>query len=278
MRGINILILMTLLINLLTGCDGTPNSPYSKTERESNIYFSSFSERPRFLDPARVYSSDESSIIEQIYEPPLQYDYLKRPYELIPLAAAQMPKVTFLDKNKQPLPKNAAHDEVAFTRYEIEILPGMQYQPHPAFAKNEQGEYRYHHLTTADTKNIKTLYDFEFSGTRVVTADDFVYEIKRLASPQINSPIYGFMKEYIVGLQALHEHWDPALPFEGAEAIDDTHYHILINGKYLQFPYWLAMPFFAPMPWEADAFYSNPLLVEKNIVLDWFPVGIGHFT
>ena len=95
MRGINILILMTLLINLLTGCDGTPNSPYSKTERESNIYFSSFSERPRFLDPARVYSSDESSIIEQIYEPPLQYDYLKRPYELIPLAAAQMPKVTF---------------------------------------------------------------------------------------------------------------------------------------------------------------------------------------
>jgi ABC-type transport system substrate-binding protein len=37
------------------------------------------------------------------------------------------------------------------------------------------------------------------------------------------------------------------------------------------------MPFFSPMPWEADSFYSQPLLKKKNISLDWYPVGTGAF-
>ena len=35
----------------------------------------------------------------QIYEPPLQYHYLKRPYQLIPSAAAEMPVTQYFDKN-----------------------------------------------------------------------------------------------------------------------------------------------------------------------------------
>ena len=31
-------------------------------------------------------------MIGQIYEPPLQYNYLKRPYELEPLTLTQMPR------------------------------------------------------------------------------------------------------------------------------------------------------------------------------------------
>ena len=38
-------------------------------------------------------------------------------------------------------------------------------------------------------------------GTRELIADDFVYEIKRLADPAVQSPIYGLMSQHIVGLQ-----------------------------------------------------------------------------
>ncbi len=269
--------LLICLCAVLTGCEQVLNDPYPHNEQTGSVYYTSFAERPRFLDPARVYSADEIAVIAQIYEPPLQYHYLKRPYELVPLSAARMPKVTYLDKNKNPLANDIDPQFIAYTAYDIEILPGMRYQPHPAFAKDEHNVYRYHDLTTVDLKNIKTISDFEYMDTRTVVAADYVYEIKRLANPTINSPIYGFMKEYIVGLEELNNHWDSQKTLEGAQVIDEMHYRILIRGKYLPFSYWLAMPFFAPMPWEADVFYANPLLVEKNIVLDWFPIGSGPY-
>ncbi|HEB66685.1 MAG TPA: peptide ABC transporter substrate-binding protein, partial [Gammaproteobacteria bacterium] len=44
-----------------------------------------------------------------------------------------------------------------------------------------------------------------------------------------------------------------------------------------QLLYWLAMPFFAPMPWEADRFYAQPGMAERNLTLDWYPVGTGAY-
>ncbi|HSH41129.1 MAG TPA: hypothetical protein VK973_03270, partial [Arenicellales bacterium] len=61
------------------------NNPYPESDARAEIIYSSFSERPKHLDPARSYSADEYTFIAQIYEPPLQYHFLKRPYELIPL-------------------------------------------------------------------------------------------------------------------------------------------------------------------------------------------------
>ena len=52
---------------------------------------------PKHLDPARSYASDESLFIMQIYEPPMGYHFLKRPYELNPLALADFPELTYLD-------------------------------------------------------------------------------------------------------------------------------------------------------------------------------------
>jgi ABC-type transport system substrate-binding protein len=37
------------------------------------------------------------------------------------------------------------------------------------------------------------------------------------------------------------------------------------------------MPFFAPIPWEADKFHSQPGMVEKNLTLDWYPIGTGPY-
>ena len=66
-------------------------------------------------------------------------------------------------------------------------------------------------------------------------------------------------------------------PLEGVEVLDAHHIKIKIKGKYPQFRFWLAMPFFAPMPFEADAFYAQPELKAKNITLDWYPVGSGPY-
>ena len=50
-----------------------------------------------------------------------------------------------------------------------------------------------------------------------------------------------------------------------------------VKGRYPQFVYWLAMPFFAPMPWEAERFFHQPGMAEKNFTLDWWPVGTGPY-
>ena len=37
------------------------------------------------------------------------------------------------------------------------------------------------------------------------------------------------------------------------------------------------MPFFAPVPLEADRFFGQPGMAEKNLTLDWYPVGTGPY-
>lgn len=38
-----------------------------------------------------------------------------------------------------------------------------------------------------------------------------------------------------------------------------------------------SMPFFSPVPWEADKFYAQPGMEERNISFDWYPIGTGPF-
>ncbi|MES9963018.1 MAG: ABC transporter substrate-binding protein, partial [Candidatus Sedimenticola sp. 20ELBAFRAG] len=64
---------------------------------------------------------------------------------------------------------------------------------------------------------------------------------------------------------------------KGVEVIDRYRFRIRLKGKYPQFVYWLAMPFFSPMPWEADAFFAQKGMEKRNITLDWYPIGSGPF-
>jgi ABC-type transport system substrate-binding protein len=59
--------------------------------------------------------------------------------------------------------------------------------------------------------------------------------------------------------------------------VDAFTLRITLTKKYPQFIYWLAMPFFAPVPWEVDRFYTQAAAVEQNITLDRFPVGTGAY-
>ena len=73
-----------LLCLMLAACGDPPNNPYPPAAALDQTLYTSFEERPKHLDPARAYSANESEIIAQVYEPPLQYAYLKRPYQLEP--------------------------------------------------------------------------------------------------------------------------------------------------------------------------------------------------
>ena len=74
----------------LGACSGSEwNNPYPAAESGRNILYSSFTERPKHLDPVQSYSENEYTFIANIYQPPLQYHYLRRPYELVPFGAGR---------------------------------------------------------------------------------------------------------------------------------------------------------------------------------------------
>lgn len=263
------------------------NNPYPTHARYKNIYYSSFSEQPKTLDPARAYTSNEFQFIGQIYEPLLEYDYYKRPYNLIPLTAKSMPSIRYLDKDGKTTTQK---DEIKYTVYTIALQEQLFFQPHPAFAQNKEGAYLYLNLDDDFIKknNIHRLTDFKELGSRLVTADDYLYQIKRLATPSIGSPIYGLMSEHILGFKEFKDQ----LPKEvlagtfldlrnydmaGLKKLDDWHFEITLKSQYAQFIYWLAMPFFSPIPWEVDKFYSQWGMKEQNLTFDWYPVGTGAF-
>ena len=302
MHGSRLLMLFAALA--LGGCGEIWNSPYAGSDRGKSILYTSFSERPKHLDPAQSYTSDEAEFTSQVYEPPLQYHYLKRPYELIPATALEVPKAKLYDAQGKPLPADAPAARVAWSEYEIRIRPGILYQPHPAFAQNAGGEPRYLALGESEIRDKYEISDFAETGTRELLAEDYVYEIKRLAHPRFVSPIFGHMSEYIVGLKELadalqkddkailaaheaqHGKADRGYPWldlrkadlSGVKVIDSHTYSVRVKGKYPQFVYWLAMPFFAPIPWEADRFYAQRGMNQgRNLTLDWYPVGTGPY-
>lgn len=266
---------------LLAACGEVWNDPYPASQRGANILYSAFSDRPKHLDPAVAYSEDAYDFIAQIYEPPLQYHYLKRPYQLIPQTLVAMPSVRVFDAKGRELPADADASLVAKSVYELKIRPGIRYAPHPAF----NGRLP----VPEEIARAGSLADFGAPATRELTADDHIYAIKRLVHPKLHSPIAGMMTGHIVGLKELETALTEAakkdagwldldnFPLSGVEKIDQHSFRISLHGKYPQFLYWLAMPFFAPVPREAERFYAQPGMAERNFTIDWFPVGTGPF-
>jgi ABC-type transport system substrate-binding protein len=278
------------------------NNPYPAELMSSNTLVYTFDERsPRYLDPTASYANPESAYTYQIYEPPYGYHYLKRPYELIPKVATQVVAPVFVDANGQRLPDDAPADRIAESVYDIPIQHGVMYQPHPAFAKDARGRYRYHTdhaLTRAELGGRRSPWEFE-QGTRELVADDFVYALKRHATTRIEAPVYAVFSEYVIGLKEYGElikREDAKLlaglpedlqdkpfldfrrwPLAGAQVIDRYTFRLRLKGKYPQWRYWMAMPFTAPLPWEADAFYAQPGMAQAGLSLNQWPVGTGPF-
>jgi len=282
---------------LAAGCN---NNPWPRDAASLNtLYTSAKDTSPRHLDPTASYWSNETPFTLGIYEPPYGYHYLKRPITLVPKAAAEIVKPRYIDRNGQPLPDDAPADAIAESVYDIPIKAGIRYQPHPAFALDAQGRHLYHAMKPGELGARRTPFDFEQQGARELVAEDFVYALKRHATTRITTPIFGTFADYVVGLREygalirqedakLMQGRDPASldkpfldfrrwPLAGASAPDKHLLRVRIKGKYPQWNYWMTLPFTAPVPWEADAFYAQPGMAERDLTLDTWPVGTGPY-
>ncbi|PLW81198.1 peptide ABC transporter substrate-binding protein [Kineobactrum sediminis] len=240
---------------------------------------------PKHLDPAVSYASDESLFLMQIYEPPMGYHFLKRPYELIPLGVESFPTITYLNAEGESVEPDSA--DVAFSRYHLSVREDARYQPHPAFVTDAEGDALYLFTDPEQGREYGQIGDFPLTDSRPVRANDYVYAIKRLADPFNGSPMLGFMAQYIVGMKDFsntlqlvpRNGWVnlDQYPMAGLEVIDEYNYTITIEGRYPQFTYWLAMHFFSPIAPEVDRFFRNPGFADRNLTLDWWPVGSGPF-
>ena len=291
------MVLAACCLGLLSGCSNDPN-PAGKAKE--NTLFETFEERsPRYLDPTASYSNNESKWTFQVYDTLYGYDYFKRPYEIVLKAAAELPVAKYFDKDGKPLPADADAELIAESVYDIKIKPGLKYAPHPAFAQDDKGVHRYHAMKLGELGERRSPLEFEHQGSREVVADDFVYAIKRHATPRMDAPIYGVFSEYVLGLKdygktireadkKLRAGLKPSdldrpfldfrqFPLAGATAVDKYTVRYRIKGKYPQWRYWLAMPFTSPLPWEADAFYAQPGMSANGLSLITWPVGSGPY-
>ncbi len=276
------------------------NNPWPEADAGGNTLFSAvIQSSPRHLDPTASYYNDESAFTYQIYEPLYGYHYLKRPFELVPKTAAAVVEPRYIGKDGQVLPPDAPAEQVVESVYDVPIKRGIRFQPHPAFALDEQGRHRYHAMKPGELGSRRTPGDFEHQGTRELVAEDFVYALKRHATTRITAPIFSTFAEYVVGLKEygalikaedarMRQGLDPASldkpfldfrrwPLAGATAPEKHLLRIRIKGKYPQWRYWMQLTFLAPVPWEADAFYAQPGMAERRLTLDVWPVGTGPY-
>ena len=121
---------------------GCNNSPYPTARRPSNTLFTAFDERsPRHLDPTASYWNNETPYTYQIYEPlvrlPLPEAAVRAGAEDAP---TQVVKPHYLDKDgKRAARRRAGRADRRERLRRSASSRASCTQPHPAFAKDEQG-------------------------------------------------------------------------------------------------------------------------------------------
>jgi len=278
---------------LLSAC----NSPYPASEERANTLYTTFTGEPTHLDPARAYGSLMYQLLCQIVEPPFQYHFLKRPYTLVPLTAASVPKPVTRKVSWQG-------ETIDATVYTIRIKPGIRYQNHPCFVEANR------RLSEKDVRDVRRLSDLKETATRELIASDYVHAIRRLADPRLCNPILPTLEQNILGLreygealaaalaeerkrraaaagamynQEQDEKYNPirldygAYPLPGVREVDRYTFEVVLPHPYPQILYWMALPFFAPVPPEAIEFFDQRVLRERSIVFDKNPVGTGPY-
>lgn len=194
------------------------------------------------LDPALAYDTFSSRATAQIYEPLYQYHYLKEPYEIVPLLAADMPTYS--------------KDRLTVT---IRIRPGIRFQDDACFGE-----------TNGKGREV-TAEDFIFSFKRL--------GLPSISSPGWwiwDGKIQGIDEWHAELLKTT----DPTLretlvaqPISGFKALDKHTLQIKLTRPYPQLLSVLAMPFTAVLPVEAIKRYAD----ERGIINDEHQVGTGPF-
>ena len=181
-------------------------------------------ERVFSMDPADAASVYSAQMVQMVYETLLEFDYQARPYALIPGLAVAMPEVS-------------SNGLV----YLLSLKDDAQFQTDPCFGMDANGHAR----------------------GRIVTAQDVVFSLKRLADRRVASPGSWVVEDTIVGMRAFAEAsmigvaTDYALPVAGLNAVNDRTVRIELTRPMHQFIWYLAMAYTAVVPYEAVQKYGE---------------------
>lgn len=251
------------------------NSPWPGGWEQSNTYFTSYASQIRNLDPAACNYQHEIAILSSTVEPALAYHYLKRPYQLIPQLLTEIPVPEYYDREGNRLAGDPPPEKVARAEYLLKISPGIKYQPHPCFSRDSRP------VTATPTAP----RDFAPAATRELTAEDFRIAMVRMCDPAVTAVTYSLFASLIDGMDECAEALKHAPPepdyrkftIRGCQTLDAHTLKFTLTRKYPHFLYWLAMPYAAPIPYEALEFYRRPDVQSAGLSWGRYPVGTGPF-
>ena len=149
------------------------------------------------LDPAAASDIATLSLLENIFDPLLRYDYLARPVKLRPNTATALPEISADGRT-----------------YTFRIRPGIHFTDDPAFNGKK----------------------------REMTAEDYVYSIKRLYDPTLKSPWSYMFDGKILGDEVLKKDFDVDTPVAGLQALDRYTLRIRLKEPDNNFLFYMATP------------------------------------
>lgn len=209
--GISAVFIVTLIVFLMMRNTSSTNSKSINLVINNQI---------KSLDPAVAFNDDSLLVMGQSLETLYQYHYLKRPFEVIPSLAQDMPKIS-------------AGGRI----YTFKLKKNIKY-----------------HNT-----------DNSLPKGRTVRAQDFVWQIKRLAYEPLKSngtwlfegKIKGFDKFRQQAGNDINKFYE--LEIDGVKALDEFTLRIELVRPEPNLLYFLAMTFTSPTPIELIKKYDNDL-------------------
>ena len=149
------------------------------------------------LDPAAASDIATLSLLENIFDPLLRYDYLARPVKLRANTATALPEISADGRT-----------------YTFHIRPGIHFTDDPAFKGNK----------------------------REMTAQDYVYSIKRLYDPALKSPWSYMFDGKLLGDEVLKKNFNVDTPVAGLQALDRFTLRIQLKEPDNNFLFYMATP------------------------------------
>ena len=204
-------------------------------ERTPALRYFGTTERLRGFDPIEAGDTTSAAAVSRLFEGLLEYEYLKRPYTVRPLLAAEMPAISA--------------DGLTYT---FKIKRGIRFHDNPCFPDGKGREltaedFVYSWKRLADANNKPKGY-WIFEG-RIAGLDEF----HQLSS---KGPV------------------DYATPVEGIQALDRYTLQIKLTAPYPQLMWVLTMSYTFAVPREAierygDEFLNNPVGTGPYLLHSW---------
>lgn len=241
-----------LALALAAACS---NNPYPESAASDRVLYQAFSDAPRRLDVAEAYDVVAHSFTGLVHDKLLEYHYLKRPYQLIPGLATEVPRA-------EPQPDGGV-------TYRFHMRRGVLFSSDPCFELAGPG-----------------------LRTREATTRDIAFEIQRLADPALEVQVRDaflnvagfaeFMRELgerrkrdaTFAALPIREQYAAVGPIAGIRTPTPYELDVVLTRPYPQILYWFALEFTSPIAWESVQYYDGKQ--GRPLFRDW-AVGTGPF-